>query len=327
MRRREFLGVLGGAVATWPLTARAQQPAMPMIGFLSARSPNGATHLVAAYRQGLGEAGYVEGQNVTIEYRWADGSYDRLPALAVDLVRRQAAVIAATGGNVVVVAAKAATATTPIVVTTGSDPVASGLVASLSRPGGNVTGIHMFLGGLESKRLGLLRELVPGASIIAVIWNPAGSTVELQLADLKAAARDVGQQIQIFNASTGQDLDAAFAAIAQVRAGGLIVAADPFLNSQRDKIIALATRYAIPAVYDLREFAEAGGLMSYGTNLRDAYRQLGVYTGRLLKGAKPADLPVLQSTTFELVINLKTARTLGIEVPSGLSSHADEIIE
>ena len=322
--RRAFIAALSGAAA-WPLVARAQQPSMPVIGFLSGRSPEGAELLVAAYKEGLGEIGYVEGRNVAIEYRWAGGHYDRLPALVSDLVVRQVAIIAAFGGPTVALAAKAATSTIPIVFTTGSDPISTGLVTSLSRPSGNVTGVHMFSGGLETKRLGILRELVPSAAMIAVLINPASG--EAQLKDLQAAAREVGQQLQFVNAQTESELDSAFATIGQSTSKALLVTADPFLNSERDKIITLAAHYAVAAIYDLREFVMAGGLMSYGTSLTNAYRQVGIYSGRILRGANPADLPVMQSTKFEFVINLKTAKTLGIEVPPGLSARADEVIE
>ena len=323
--RRAFIAGLGSAAA-WPAVARAQQPSMPVIGFLSGRLPEGAEPFVAAYKEGLGEIGYVEGRNVAIEYRWAGGHYDRLPALVSDLVGRQVAIIAAFGGPTVALAAKAATSTIPIVFTTGSDPISTGLVTSLSRPSGNVTGVHMF-SGLETKRLGIVRELVASAAMIGVLINPANVASDAQLKDLQAAAREVGQQLQFVNAQTESELDSAFATIGQSTSKALLVTADPFLNSERDKIIALAAHYAVPAIYDLREFVIAGGLMSYGTSLTNAYRQVGIYSGRILRGANPADLPVMQSTKFEFVINLKTAKTLGIEVPPGLSARADEVIE
>jgi putative tryptophan/tyrosine transport system substrate-binding protein len=327
MRRRAFIAGLGSAAA-WPLMARAQQSAMPVIGFLSARSPNGAEALVAAYKEGLAETGYVSDQNIAIDYRWAEGRYDLLPALAADLVSRRVALIAAFGGNLPILAAKGATTTIPIVFTTGSDPISTGLVASINRPTGNATGVYMFSGGLEAKRLALLRELVPSAAVIIVLANPtAGAGAEPALNDLQAAAVNAGAQIQIVYARNPAELDSAFAAIGHLASKALLVVADPFLNSERDRLIYLAARYAIPAIYDLRDFVLAGGLMSYGTSLTSAYRQVGIYSGRILKGAKPADLPIVQSTKFEFAINLNTAKALGIEVPPGLSARADEVIE
>jgi putative tryptophan/tyrosine transport system substrate-binding protein len=326
MKRREFITLLGGAVA-WPLAARAQQPAMPVIGFLSGQSAAPFAPLTAAFRQGLKEAGFVEGQNVAIEYRWAEGQFDRLPALAADLVGRQVTVVVATGGEPSVFAAKAATTRIPIVFTAGGDPVTQGLVANLNRPGGNLTGMFFLASALDSKRLGLLRELLPNAATIAVLWNPYSPGGAPQLKDIQEAARAIGQQIVILNASSEADIDAAFATIVQQRIGALLVAADPYFSNRRDYILALAARHAVPAIYYLREFTAFGGLMSYGASLSDAFRQVGTYTGRILKGEKPGDLPIMQPTKFELVINLKTARALGLDVPDKLFALADEVIE
>jgi putative tryptophan/tyrosine transport system substrate-binding protein len=324
--RRELIAALGSAAA-WPLAALAQHPAMPVIGFLHPASPDTFAHLVTGFRKGLKEAGFVAGQNVTIEYRWGEGHYDRMPALAAELVRRQVAVIAATGGTVSVLAAKAATTTIPIVFNMGDDPVKLGVVASFNRPGANITGVIPLSPALEPKKVGLLRELVPQAAIIAVLLNPTNADADLQRRNVEAAASAIGLQFHIFNASSERDIDAAFNALVQLRAGGLLVGNDPFFNSRRGQLAALATRHAIPAIYSFREYAMAGGLMSYGTSLTDVYRQVGVYAGQILKGAKPADLPVLQPTKFELVINLKTAKALGIEVPAKLLALADEVIE
>jgi putative ABC transport system substrate-binding protein len=326
MRRREFITLLGGTAVAWPLATRAQQPAMPVIGFLISASPDTYAPMVATFRQGLKETGYIEGQNVAIEYRWAEGQFDRLPAMAADLVRRNATVIAALGPPAAL-AAKAATSTIPIVFVTGSDPVQAGLVASLNRPGGNVTGVYLLLIGLEGKRLGLLRDLVPHVKLTGLLINPRSPDSEAQSRALQAAARGVGQQILVVEAGSDGEFDAAFAALAQRQAGALVVAADIFFTARRERIVALVARLAIPAIYELREFAVAGGLMSYGTSLLDGYYQNGVYVGRILKGAKASDLPVLQSTKFEFVINLKTAKALGLEVPAGLSATADEVIE
>ena len=326
MRRRAFLAAVGSAAA-WPLAARAQQPTMPVVGFLNSTSPAPWAYLVAAFRRGLGDAGYVEDRNVAIEYRWAEGQYDRLPVLAADLVRRQVAVIVATGGSSSGLAAKAATSTIPIVFTSG-DPVRGGLVASLSRPGGNATGVVVTVGtAMEGKRLGLLREMVPTATLIAVLLNPGTLIFETQLNDVQEAARAVGQHIHILHANSEREVDTAFAKMVEVRAGALLVAADPIIFGQRDRLVALAARHAVPAIYELREYAVVGGLMSYGTNLVDAYHLVGIYTGRVLKGEKPADLPVVQSTRFEFVINLKTAKALGLTVPPTLLARADEVIE
>jgi putative ABC transport system substrate-binding protein len=327
MRRREFISLLGGAAAVWPLAARAQQPAMPVIGFLNSGSANTFAHLANAFRQGLKEVGYIEGQNVTIEYRWAESRYDQLPALAADLVKRQVNVIAATGGEQSAIAAKAATTRIPIVFTAGGDPVKQGLVASLNHPGGNLTGMFFLTGAIESKRLGLLRELVPNAAIIGVLLNPNSPAVELQLRDIPDAARAIGQRIVILEANNDRDIDAAFATLVQRQIEALLVAGDPLFSNRRDQIVALAARNSIPTIYYFRDFDAAGGLMSYGANLSDVFRQLGIYTGRILKGEKPSDLPVMQPTKFELVVNLKTASSLGLTVPPSLLAIADEVIE
>ena len=326
MKRREFIIVLSGAVAAWPLAARAQQTAMPVIGFLNSASPDGFAPYAAAFRQGLKEAGYVEGQNATIEYRWAEGQYDRLPALAADLVRRKLTVIAATS-TPAALATKAATSTIPIVFTTADDPIRLGLVASLNRPGGNVTGVNNLLVELGSKQLGLIRELAPVTSKIAVLMNPNFPGSELQLRDAEAAARIIGLQFIVLRATTEPEIDAAFASVAQLGGAALLVAADPFFIAQRDHIVALAARHAIPAIYPVREFAVAGGLTSYGTDLAGSYRQAGIYTGRIVRGEKPADLPVQRSTKFEFVINFKTAKALGLAVPNSMQLLADEVIE
>jgi ABC-type uncharacterized transport system substrate-binding protein len=325
--RREFITLLGGAAAVgWPIAARAQQPAMPVIGFLDTRSPDGMTDRLRAFREGLKDSGYVERENVAIEYRWAENQLDRLPELAAELVRRQVAVIAATS-TYSAFAAKAATATTPIVFLVGEDPVRLGLVASLARPGGNLTGINNFTGELTVKRLELLREMVPGAARIAVLVNPANTRTETPLRDAAAAARVMGLQIQVLNASTSREIDAAFATFVRERPDAVFVGLDVFFISRRAQFVNLASRHALPATYPLREFAEVGGLMSYGTNIADTFRHIGVYAGRILKGAKPADLPVVQSTKFELVINAWSARMLGLAVPPTLIATADEVIE
>jgi putative ABC transport system substrate-binding protein len=330
MRRRDFMTMLGGAVVTpsflWPLAARAQQPAMPVIGLLNPGAPGPLRQQLAALHAGLKEAGYVEGQNVAVEYRFAEGRFDRLPAFASDLVRRQVAVLVASS-DPAVLAAKQATTTIPIVFSVGSDPVEIGLVASLNRPGGNLTGAYQFTAGLEAKRLGLLHEMVPKATTIAVLVNPNLSRAETQLHDVREAAARLGVQLVVLRASAESEFDAAFATLVRQRAGALLVSSNPFFNIRRQQLVVLAARYAIPAIYQWREFAAAGGLMSYGTNLVDAYRQAGVYAGRILKGEKPGDLPVVQVTRFEFVINLSTAKALGLEVPPPLSARADEIIE
>jgi putative ABC transport system substrate-binding protein len=327
MRRRKFIALLGSA-ATWPLAARAQQAAMPVIGFLDPRSPDAMTERLRAFRQGLKETAYVEGENVTIEYRWAENQFDRLPALAAELVRRQVAVIATPGGPPSALAAKAATTTIPIVFATAEDPVRLGLVASLAQPGGNLTGINFLNAELTAKQLALLHELVPGATSVAVLVNPTTpTTAETTLLNVTAAARAIGLQIQVLNASTSREINAAFATFVRERPEALLVGLDPFLTSRRVQIVQLATLHRVPAVYATRDIAEAGGLMSYGANINDGYRQIGVYTARILKGAKPADLPVVQSSKFELVINAETARMLGLTVPPTLLALADEVIE
>jgi putative ABC transport system substrate-binding protein len=326
VKRRQFIAALGGAAA-WPLLARAQQAAMPVIGYLSSRSPDDTVHLVAAFRRGLGEDGFVEGRNVTIQYSWALGQYDRLPAMAAEFVRRPVTVLASTGGEPAALAAKAATSTIPIVFAIGGDPVKQGLAASFNRPGGNATGITLLTNLLESKRLGLLRELVPQASTIGFLLNPNFPPAESQLSDVQAAARTINLQIHVLRASADREIDAAFETIAQQRISALVVAADPFFDTRREKLVALAVRHAVPTMYHFREFAVAGGLVSYGIDPSDVYRQVGVYTGRVLKGVKPADLPVVQATKFEFVINLRTAKALALQVPPGLSASADEVIE
>jgi putative tryptophan/tyrosine transport system substrate-binding protein len=326
MNRRAFITLLGGAAAVWPLAARAQQPAMPVIGFLSGTSPE--TARLRAFRQGLKDAGFIEGENVAIEYRWADDQTDRLPALAAELAQRRVAVIAAIGGIPPALAAKAATTTIPIVFLVGVDPVRLGLVSSLARPGGNLTGINVINSELASKRLELLRALVPGAIRIGVLVDPTNASgTDATLRDVGAAARTMGLQVQVLNASTSLELDAAFATLVRERSDALIVGSTPFLFDRRVQLALLAARHAAPAIYQDRHHAEVGGLISYGASLGDAYRHIGVYAGRILKGAKPADLPVVQPTRFELVINVSTARMLGLTVPDALLATADEAIE
>jgi putative tryptophan/tyrosine transport system substrate-binding protein len=326
MQRREFITLIGGVVA-WPLAARAQQPKMPVVGFLNAASPGPLRQQIAAFREGLKDSDYVEGQNVAVEYRWAEGQYDRLPALVADLVRQQVSVIVSGGGAPAVLAAKAATTTIPIVFSAGADPVGLGLVASLNRPGGNITGVYQFTSGLEAKRLGLLREMVPKATSIAVLVNPNFADAENQLRDVHEAAARLGVQLVVVRANAESDFEAAFLTLVRQRAGALLICGSPFFNGRREQLVVLAARHAVPAIFEWRDFAAAGGLMSYGTSLTDAYRQVGVYAGQILRGAKPVDLPVVQSTRFELVINLSTAKALGIEVPPMLLARADEVIE
>jgi putative ABC transport system substrate-binding protein len=325
MRRREFITLAGG-MATWPLAARAQQAAMPIVGVLDSSSANEYAPFLAAFREGLHEAGFIEGRNVAIEYRWADGRYDRLPSLAAELVRVPVAVLVATGITAAA-AAKAATSTVPIVFNTGGDPVRFGLVASLNKPGGNVTGVASLGKVLVAKRFELLRELVPKANAIAFLVNPNNAVAALDTSDAQAAAAALGHKLIIVKASSAGEIDAAFATIAEQRGGGLLQQLDPFLQSRREQLVGLAARYALPAIYERRDFATAGGLMSYGTSLRDALRLVGNYTGRVLKGEKPANLPVQQPVKFELVINLKTAKALRLNVPSTLLTSADEVIE
>jgi ABC-type uncharacterized transport system substrate-binding protein len=325
--RREFITLLGGAAATWPLVARAQQPAMPVIGFLDTRSPDAMGDRLRAFRHGLKEAGFVEDENVKVLYRWAEGKYDQLPALAAELVRRPVTVIASGGGIPPAAAAKAATTTIPIVFAIPQDPVGIGLVASLARPGGNLTGVNFFTTELAAKRLEFLHELVPGLARVAVLVNPANPNTEPTLKDVETAARSKSLQVQIFNASSRQDIDAAFATLVRERPDGVFIGGDSFFISRRVQLTNLTLRHAIPAAFSQREYAEIGGLMSYGANISDAYRQVGVYAGRILNGAKPADLPVVQSSKFEFVINAQTARMLGLTVPPTLLTVADEVIE
>jgi len=331
MNRREFITLIGGAAAApsmfWPRLASAEQATMPVIGFLSSRSPAESSHLVAAFRAGLQAGGYVEGQNVAIEYRWAEGQYDRLPALAVDLVRRGVAVLATTGGEPSALAAKAATSTIPIVFTVGGDPVKIGLVASLNRPGGNATGVSLLTTVPEAKRLGLLYELVPNAALIGVLINPSYHGAEAQSREVQDAARAIDRRIEIATAGNDRQLEAAFGTLVQQHADALLVGADPFFGTRRDRIIALAAQFKLPAMYQFRDYPVAGGLMSYGISITDGYRQVGVYTGQVLKGAKPADLPIHQSMKFEFIINLNSAKALGLQIPDKLIALADEVIE
>jgi len=328
MERREFITLLGGAAAAWPLTARAQQPAMPVVGFLNSLGQNDRPNLPAAFRRGLGEAGHVDGRNVAIEYRFAENRLDRLPALAADLVSRKVNVIVATGGGASILAAVAATRTIPIVFTTGGDPVQLGYVASLNRPGGNVTGVSWFHSLVAGKGLGLLHELVPKAALVALLANPKLPETARMQSDAQEAARVLGLELLVLNASTASEIDAAFATMRQRRVGALLAGADPFFSSQRQQIVALAARDDIPAMYlGNREFVEEGGLMSYGNDTADSYRRAGVHVGRILNGASPADLPVDQATKFELVVNVKAAKAIGLTIPESFLARADEVIE
>jgi putative ABC transport system substrate-binding protein len=327
IRRREFIGLLGGAAAGWPLAARAQQAAMPVVGFLSANLSAGFPQYTAAFRQGLAGAGFVEGKNVAIEFRFAEQHLERVPALAMDLVRRQVAVIFTAGGDVPAMVAKGATSTIPIVFVTGFDPVKSGLVASLNRPGGNLTGATVIAGQLAAKRLELLRELVPAARVVAMLANPNSPNAEAGVADAETAGRALGQEIHVLPAGNEQEVEAAFTALARLKADALVIDPDPLFANLRAKIVALAEQRALPAVYYSREYADAGGLISYGASFTSLYRLGGIYVGRILKGAKPAELPVVQPTKFDLIINLKTAKTLGLTIPPGILAIADEVIE
>jgi ABC-type uncharacterized transport system substrate-binding protein len=327
LKRREFITLLGGAAFPWALAARAQQAAMPMVGFLSSRSPGESAGLVVAFRQGLREAGFVEGQNATIAFRWAEGHYDRLPGLAAELVDLKVAVLFTAGGPPSAFAAKAATQTIPVVFSAAIDPERIGLVASLSQPGGNVTGMSIFPSEIAAKSVQLLKELLPAASLIGYLVNPSNPSAPVYAEEASNAARALGIAVRVLNASTEDDLDEAFASMAKAGVGGLVVPAEPFFDSQRDRIVTLAGRHAIPAIYGLREYAAAGGLMSYGASLPDSYRRAGIYVGRILKGDKPADLPVMQPTKFDLVLNLKTAKALRLIFPDRLIALADEVIE
>jgi putative tryptophan/tyrosine transport system substrate-binding protein len=326
VRRRDFVSLLAAAAA-WPLAARAQQPAMPVIGWLSSRSPGESKHLVDAFRSGLQTNGYVEGQSVAIHFRWAEGQYDRLPALAADLVREKVAVLATLGGEPSALAAKAATSTIPIVFSVGGDPVKAGLVASLNRPGGNATGVSLLTFAPEAKRLGLLHEVVPHTEVIGALINPNYQGAEEQWREVQEAARSISRRVERASAATEQELEPAFAALVQKKAAALLVTADPFFDTRRDRIVALAAQFKLPTIYQFRDYTVAGGLMSYGISISDGYHQVGVYTGQILKGAKPADLPIQQSIRFEFIINTKTAKALGLVIPDKLLALADEMIE
>jgi putative tryptophan/tyrosine transport system substrate-binding protein len=327
MQRRDFIKLLGGAAVAWPLAVRAQQAAMPVIGFLNSASPVEWVPFVEAFKKGLGEEGYVDGQNVAIEYRWAEGQYDQLPGFAAELVARRVSILVATGGEVAAQAAKLATNIIPIVFAVGGDPVKLGLVASLNRPGGNMTGVSLLTSSLASKRLEVLREVVPKAESIGMLVKPGRPSTDEQVRDAREAARALGLRVHLLEANRERDFERAFATLVQMQMGALLVGSDPFFNSQRDHIVALAARHHIPAIYETREFARAGGLMSYGTILTEGYLEIGIYAGKILKGARPADLPVQQATKVELIVNLKTAKTLGITVPQSVQSRADEVIE
>jgi len=327
LKRREFITLLGGAAMAWPLAARAQRPVIPVIGYLHSGSSAPYAHLVGAFRQSLKEAGYVEGENVAIEYRWAEGHYDRLPALAAELVGRHVALIVAQGGDPPVLAAKSATATIPVVFTISSDPVRLGIVRSLNRPGGNVTGFWPYTSLLGTKRLELMRQLLPASASIAVLVNPDNPNADLDVTELQNAARALGQSITFVRARSETEIDVVFATLGEWRASALLINTDPFFLARRDQFVSLAARNRMPAIYAQREFVAAGGLMSYGADLADGYRQVGIYAGRILKGEKPADLPVVQPTKFEMVINLKTAKALGLDIPPTLLALADEVIE
>jgi putative tryptophan/tyrosine transport system substrate-binding protein len=327
MRRREFIALLGGTAAAWPLPARAQQPALPVIGFMSGRAPEDSAHLVSAFRQGLAETGFVEGQTVTIEFRWADGDYDRLPALAADLVSRKVAVLVGVGGDVSALAAKKATASIPVVFGMGADPVKAGLVASFNRPGGNATGFTLWTSEMESKRLGLLRDIVPAVQLIGILVNPKFPPSSQELNDLELAAKGIGQWLFVASANDDAELDAALTSLGQQRVGAFLVTAAPFFDTRLERIVGFAAQNRLPAIYQFREYAVAGGLISYGPNVVESYRNAGDYVGRILKGEKPADLPVLQPTKFDFVINLKTAKALGLTVPPTLLAEAGEVFE